>query len=307
MILGTEQRILRLNDQGINEVLKGLPVFDDIFLEMQALNMDLVDSFIEDQEASLLREYMELERTPIASALFVSALSQLWIFGLYELLRTWRQRAKQLLSFANKLQDVTPEEKHRRIRLQRIKMETAAEASLGMGHWHIFQKGMRSKRFLKNVQTKFDQTEILFRRIEALRISLAKHEIPKSELPALAPGYGRIDMTNGSIYWQIVLQGEEVDLISRRAIADACRRLAIDNSKLILPTAIQEKVAKFPTKAYGIKRVGVIMKNGTKYPYVTVAWNKQVIDIPGFQMKSFDARKVIDVCLHFAGASLLFR
>jgi hypothetical protein len=36
--------------------------------------------------------------------------------------------------------------------------------------------------------------EPLFRRIEALRMNLAKHEVPKLHaVPAMAPGYGRIN------------------------------------------------------------------------------------------------------------------
>lgn len=37
----------------------------------------------------------------------------------------------------------------------------------------------------------YDRTEPLFRRFEALRMNLAKHEVPKTKgVPSLAPGYG---------------------------------------------------------------------------------------------------------------------
>jgi hypothetical protein len=48
----------------------------------------------------------------------------------------------------------------------------------------------------------------------------------------MAPGYGRIDMLTGSIYWLVELRGDEVDLVSRRTLADECRRLALDRDAL---------------------------------------------------------------------------
>ena len=69
-----------------------LPLFEDLFLNMQGQNVMLVDFYLHDLERDLLREYVEIERTPFPVTLIVSALNQMWIFALYELLRTWRQR-----------------------------------------------------------------------------------------------------------------------------------------------------------------------------------------------------------------------
>src|SRR5882724_2907778 len=71
---------------GLAQALQSLPLFTDTYLNMQAINLDLIDQFIEHQETRLLHEYFEKERTPLPSTMFVSALCQLWIFGLYELL-----------------------------------------------------------------------------------------------------------------------------------------------------------------------------------------------------------------------------
>jgi len=46
---------------------------DELFLGMQALNVDPVDEYLQEQEAQLLREYVETKRRPIPAALFVSA------------------------------------------------------------------------------------------------------------------------------------------------------------------------------------------------------------------------------------------
>jgi hypothetical protein len=78
------------------EFLWKLPLFDDLFLSMQGQNVILVDLYLRDLERDLLRELIEIERTPFPATLIVSALSQMWIFAVYELLRTWRQRVKDL-------------------------------------------------------------------------------------------------------------------------------------------------------------------------------------------------------------------
>lgn len=61
----------------ISEALESLPLLaDDLYLKMQAMNLELVDASLEDLETKLWVEYMERERTPSLSATFVSALSQ---------------------------------------------------------------------------------------------------------------------------------------------------------------------------------------------------------------------------------------
>jgi len=61
------------------------------------VNIDLVDGHLEELEAELLQEYMANDRPPLPSMMFVSALSQMWVFAAYELLRTWRQRAREIM------------------------------------------------------------------------------------------------------------------------------------------------------------------------------------------------------------------
>jgi hypothetical protein len=85
------------------KLLRRLPLCDH-YLGMQALNLNIVDNFLERQEAQLLAEYMEDERTPFPAVLFVSALSQMWVFALYEFLRTWRERAENILRWAREFQ-----------------------------------------------------------------------------------------------------------------------------------------------------------------------------------------------------------
>jgi hypothetical protein len=281
----------------IRDALQSLPVLDDLYLRMQALNIDLVDAYLSNMEHYLLEEYMEIERTPLESATLVSALSQLWIFGLYELLRTWRQRASDVLRFAEELRPL----KHaaRKARLAEKKRKITSAVALGgseMFYWPPYEKAAKNTKFVEAIHNAIDRSECLFRRIEALRMSLAKHEMPKIKGSfALAPGYGRIDISDGSIYWQVVLKDNQIDVISRRAIADDCRALAKKRLHTILPKPIQEKIANFPKHGYGINLATVILEDGTEYRQVLIAWTKEVIHVSGLKKVPFDARKVVDV------------
>jgi hypothetical protein len=107
----------------IRDALQSLPVLDDVYLRMQALNIELVDAYLSNMEHYLLQEYLEIEKTPIEMALLVSALSQLWIFGLYELLRTWRQRANDVLNFVGELSTLDRAGRKARIANQKLKIK----------------------------------------------------------------------------------------------------------------------------------------------------------------------------------------
>ncbi len=48
-----------------------LPLFDDLYLRMQAMNIAVSDQALRGWEAALMREYLEADRTPMESAMFV--------------------------------------------------------------------------------------------------------------------------------------------------------------------------------------------------------------------------------------------
>lgn len=282
---------------GIAEALESLPLFDDLYLHMQALNLDLVDRFLMDQEDDLLREYMESERTPSLSATFVSALSQLWLFGLYELLRTWRQRVKDVLRWYKEFRIVPESDRQARLQAERSQFE-ARSATPGIAEgfiWQAYERVAIDESFGEIIRKALDRTERIFRRIEAFRITLAKHELPKAKNSfARAPGYGRIDMASGSISWEVVLSGMEVDRISRREVAEECRRLALNTEPAILPEPIQEKIRGFPSYSYGIKKVTVTLEDGRRIEGVLVAWSKEVVGVQSDEPTLFDASCIID-------------
>jgi len=283
----------------LTEAIQSLPVLDDEpYLYMQVMNLGIVDGFLVDLERQLLREYMETERTPLPDALLVSALSQLWIFGVYELLRTWRQRWREVLRFSDELEKLSGPMREAHIARNKAKLQAASPYSddMTIPQWRSFERVANDRDFLSGARKAYASSEFLSRKIEALRVHLAKHEMPKVKGSiALAPGYGRIDMSNGSIYWQVLLRGNEVDLISRRDIADACRALVEDRSQYILPPDVQKKIAQIPESSYGAKRVTLKLSDGAEYHKVFVLWNKEVASVGDYEYIPFDVGKVVDV------------
>jgi hypothetical protein len=282
---------------GIWKLLRELPLCDD-FLGMQALNLEVVDRFLDAQESELLAEYMEEERTPFPAVVFVSALSQMWVFALYEFLRTWRQRARSVLRWAKEFQSTPVQARASRLESKKREMEKRsgdprwAEAF----HWPFYESAAKDPSFADSLRKAVDRTERLFRRIEALRVSLAKHELPGvKESYAMAPGYGRIDMMTGSIYWMVSLRGDEVDHVSRRSLADDCRRLSLDRDLLILPEILQEKLRKVPDHSYGVKRIVAVLKDGTQYGGVYIGWCKEVLQVEGHEIVPFDVDQIVEV------------
>ena len=87
-------------DIGMNELaqaLNSLQLMDDPYLSMQIYNLAIVDQFIMELEEDVLRKLLQEERTP-SETMFLSAQSQMWIFAAYELMRTWRERAADVLN-----------------------------------------------------------------------------------------------------------------------------------------------------------------------------------------------------------------
>jgi hypothetical protein len=89
--------------RGILHTFSEFPLFKGTFLHMQLINIELVDRYLEQLEADLLNEYDQRESTPLPQAMFVSAISQMWIFAFYELLRTWKQWVENLFNMGNNL------------------------------------------------------------------------------------------------------------------------------------------------------------------------------------------------------------
>jgi hypothetical protein len=268
---------------------------DELYLGMQALNIAIVDESLEAQESRLLGEYIEQERTPVMTAMFVSAQSQMWVFALYEFLRTWRQRVSDLLTWADKLEQVPEGDRPATITEQRSRVEARARESRDAdARWSVFERA-NDPTFADELRAARDKTERFFREVEAVRMSLAKHEVPrKYGMYAKAPGYGRIDMDTGSILWHVTVGNDEVLAVSRRGLADGARALTESNDR-ILPAAVRHEIAQLPNEGYGVKRVVAILDDGAEYAGVVVAWSTEVVGAHGHDAIPFDPARVVAV------------
>jgi hypothetical protein len=202
-----------------------IPLCDDLWLGMQAQNIAIVDHIIRQFEQQALQRYYAEDSFSIADLAPLSAVSQMWVFALYEFLRTWMQRASKLIGYFEKLAaQKTPEE--REAYMQKITDEAKERAKhirIAPQFYTVHVGRVGNSDFIKGIREYRDEIKHLFRSVEAIRLPLAKHEMAgsKSEkFMAEAPGYGRVDTQTGSMYWQINLPDGYVDVINRHNLAD---------------------------------------------------------------------------------------
>lgn len=204
------------NDQDESSMLlqaiESLPLFDDLFLRMQAQNIAMVNAHIIDIEHDMFSKYMEMESTPIPEALFTSAISQMWIFSLYELLRTWRHRIQEIIT-------------HRQLCLAGKKPAVVApegiDIDINRPYLNSLLRAETDEDFVKSLQDAYDRVEPVFRDIEGVRITLAKHEIPKAKgSKAANVGYARIDPLSGSMNFFYLDKDGYSNMVSRHSIVE---------------------------------------------------------------------------------------
>lgn len=202
----------------------GVPLCDDLWLGMQLRNIALVDlGVIRNIEAEALEEYFRTERTPTQILMVLSGLSQMWIFSLYEFLRTWRQKAKHIIATAKEYETVAPRKKAKFLKTIIATAEGRHRFVRIAPTFYTHQlKQISNPEFVRRVQDYFDETSGLFSEVSAIRMALAKHEVEgKQGFAAEAPGYGRMSYFTGSIYWHYAHKLGFTDKVDRREIANA--------------------------------------------------------------------------------------
>lgn len=202
----------------IPAALRSLTLFEDPYLSMQAQNLAIVDGFLNALEQRVLERHFREDRTPLDDAMFLNAQSQMWIFAAYEVVRTWRQRAKDMIKW------------HENGGLQ-LKLD-ALEANCGFVHDGNLRRAAMVRALIadttivRKLRDDVKRTHMVFARMEYLRVSLAKHEVPgKAKALALAPGYGRINSWCGALDYEINNGKYIIGNINRRDIADDIRAL----------------------------------------------------------------------------------
>ena len=189
---------------------------DDPFLSGQAFNLAIVDKWLMELEEGLQHKLITEDQTPTPEIVFLSAQTQMWIFAVYELLRTWRKRAKDMCNWESngglqmKLEELNKDREFvhfgRKVRASQI------------------QKVINKPDFINSIKEDLERTYISFTRIEAIRISLAKHEVRKRKnAVAMRPGYGWINKWCGALEYEIEIGGEVLGVVNRRDIAEDIR------------------------------------------------------------------------------------
>lgn len=211
------------NDFNVIAWAGNLPLSDDLWLRMQAQNIAVVDiAIIRPMELEMLRAYGREERIGELS-MPLSALSQMWIFSLYEFLRTWRRRAEQILEIADQYVRTKPDKQPKylaKVIQDAVGKEKHVRGALTFHSEHLSRVSDAS--FVQAVRRYYDKTEGLFSAVEALRVTLAKHEVPKSKrMMAEAPGYARMDLFTGSLYWHFVNEQGGLEKLERRELSNS--------------------------------------------------------------------------------------
>jgi hypothetical protein len=202
-----------------------IPFSDDVWLGMQARNIVIVDRIVRHFEQVALNGFYENDRFSMDDLMPLNAMSQVWIFALYEFLPTWLQRASKLIGYADRLAGMKTTAE-RAVFLKAIEAEAREKGKYVrfapvFYYDHVARVG--DEKFIASIRTYREKIRLLFRDLEAIRMPLAKHEISgtkASKFMAEAPGYGRVNVMTGSVYWQIALTDGTVDVIDRHSLAD---------------------------------------------------------------------------------------
>lgn len=216
----------------IPAALQGLTLFRDPYLSMQAQNLAVVDHFLNGLEQRVMKRHFLEDRTPIDDAIFLNAQSQMWIFAAYEVLRTWRQRAKEIIKWHDSggLQ----------MKLEALERNQGFVHDGNHGRAAMIREVIADPAIVQALRDDLKRTHMVFARMEHLRISLAKHEVPgKAKSLAISPGYGRINQWCGALDYELGNGRYIMGYVSRRDIADDIRAIP----KLEVPT--DENLASF--------------------------------------------------------------
>ncbi|NNJ13751.1 hypothetical protein EKD04_025840 [Chloroflexales bacterium ZM16-3] len=197
-----------------------LVFFDDLFLNMQGINIGISDPVITQYEYNLLFEYIEIEKTPRDSAMLVSAFSQMWVFSLYELLRQWRDRRFNVRKW-HENGGIREKIKH---------LSDGDELNLAKNiRRRQLQAYSENKEMRDMLDAQWLTIEPVYRAVELYRMNLAKHTAPgKESIVPRAPGYGRINMLCGAMDYELASKDGTYTIINRRDLADALRRAFLE-------------------------------------------------------------------------------
>lgn len=279
----------------LHDVLRSLPLVDgDHYIGMQATNLAIVAAMLEPMEEDVAGEYAYTDRLPIEGFMRVSALSQLWIFGVYEFLRTWRQWVEDVLRRCSALDQLGAESREQRLKQELGELRRPSSSSPGgIPYSRGLERAALDSGYRQRLQEALYRSDVPFRRIEAVRVHLAKHEVPKGNEYGSGAGYGRIDIDR-SVQFHVPLGDNEVTMVSRRGIERDLRRMADGSPLFVISEELQKAVAKLPKSSYGIRRVRMTLDDGTAHEGA-IAWTRHIVWVKGYPMPPFEATRVVAI------------
>ena len=177
--------------------MRSLPFVDqDHYIGMQAMNLAIVDSMIEPMEDDLRGEYLATDRMPFDKFLPVSALSQLWIFGVYELLRTWRQWINEAIARSEDIASLPEDVRKERLDAAVKEMRKGLLSSPGgVAYVRGFERAVVDEKYRESLREALYRSDLPFRRIESVRVYLANTRSPRAmNTPAELAAGGLISM-----------------------------------------------------------------------------------------------------------------
>ncbi|MDA2939156.1 hypothetical protein MYX75_12955, partial [Acidobacteria bacterium AH-259-A15] len=176
--------------------LHSLPLFDDLYLRMQGRNLEIVNQFLGDIEA-------EADEKNLPELALLSAFSQLWIFGLYELLRTWKQRVRSVVVFGDEIANLSGAARKKCIASKKKELEKQTSLTgypSDKLYRDTFSPAENDAAYIERLDESLTRIQRVYGELEALRMTLAKHEIPKKKnVQAPMPGYTRWDHVDRSL------------------------------------------------------------------------------------------------------------
>ncbi len=223
----TEASLRDADEIGMSELsgaLCGLVMLgDDPFLRMQATNIALIDKWLMSLEVEGLRARARDEHFEIAGGVFLNAQSQMWLFAVYELLRTWRERAKKIRVWVD---NGGLSQKIASLR-QNTSVVHVSNSILA----DLLARIATDPSVAAGIEDDLARTHVVFHQLEFLRVALAKHEVSgRPKRLANAPGHARLNMWTGSMSYELSNGAVILDEMTRRDFADGLRNIAVDRA-----------------------------------------------------------------------------
>jgi hypothetical protein len=217
---------VREKDFNLHTWFATIPMTDDLYLGMQAQNIARVEMAVLRLWESHVLDEQRADPGNVQGPKYreLMALSQMWVFGLYEVLRTWRERAKKLMDFEEELKKF-PTKGERDAYLAMVIAE-AKESAKHVRQLPVYYPDHVAKivdsDFMRSVRAYYANMRDLWQELGAVRIAAAKHELPgKPGVPAPAPGISLPSQYTGSMCWQVLVGNkQEKRTIERRDLAD---------------------------------------------------------------------------------------